>query len=85
MKTLTKMGKMKLSQEWHERGGWLVLAGVATHSVERRAAYGMTVAETSKEDRLRRWMWTRVPKMPVLKRYLDVEPKDSGVSIVLLS
>lgn len=38
MKTLTKMGKMKLSQEWHERGGWLVLVGVATPSVERRAA-----------------------------------------------
>lgn len=49
MKTLTKMGKMKLSQEWHERGGWLVLAGVATHSVERRPAYGMTVQRHPKK------------------------------------
>lgn len=31
------MGKMKLSSQWHEKGGWLWLAGVATCSVESRA------------------------------------------------
>lgn len=37
MRTLIKMGKMKLSSQWHEKGGWLLLAGVATCSVESRA------------------------------------------------
>lgn len=62
------------------------LAGVATYSVESRAAQGMTVAERPREVLLRRWLWTRELKRSGLQRHFGGRSRRLGVfhSVVLL-